>query len=154
MGWQQFLFPSSSGDGLHASARGPGISLERPSRSRRSRSSSHDVISVSSQFRFGAKAITPTGFLTVNMPLLRQRMMSFADLSHSRPSPCIGLAPDDQFKTASFKCYPPKLCKAVVFSLCRSLPGSPSTVNITEEQVSWVEDARAAGAQACTEAQP
>eukprot|EP00438_Fugacium_kawagutii_P033128 Skav217300 [mRNA] locus=scaffold1466:225258:230210:+ [translate_table: standard] len=73
---------------------------------------------VLSQWRWGARACKPTGFLTVGVPQFWKVMWQFHLPEAQRPdSVAIGVDSSGRFKTTVLKEYPPQLCRALAESI-------------------------------------
>eukprot|EP00438_Fugacium_kawagutii_P009848 Skav209415 [mRNA] locus=scaffold1411:154932:164980:- [translate_table: standard] len=122
----------------------------------------HCGFHVLSQWRWGALACKPTGFLTVGLPRFWQTMWQHHLPELRRPERvAIGVDQNNQFRTAILKEYPAQLCKALAESIgsqlesdwraghVRAWPGGSSTTpSVTDEPLcQWVQEAAAISAQ-------
>eukprot|EP00438_Fugacium_kawagutii_P033231 Skav228415 [mRNA] locus=scaffold1325:97576:109501:+ [translate_table: standard] len=83
---------------------------------------------VLSQWRWGALACKPTGFLTVGVPQFWKTMWQHHLPDAQRPeSVAIGVDNQGRFKTTVLKEYPPQLCKALAESIGFQLEANART---------------------------
>eukprot|EP00438_Fugacium_kawagutii_P003418 Skav211332 [mRNA] locus=scaffold3120:141185:146842:- [translate_table: standard] len=113
---------------------------------------------VLSQWRWGALACKPTGFLTVGVPQFWKTMWQHHLPDAQRPeSVAIGVDNQGRFKTTVLKEYPPQLCKALAESIGFQLEANARTGRvkswptaqdgISAELVQWVAEAASISAR-------
>eukprot|EP00438_Fugacium_kawagutii_P005837 Skav231067 [mRNA] locus=scaffold524:41617:47142:- [translate_table: standard] len=122
----------------------------------------HCGFHVLSQWRWGALACKPTGFLTVGMPRFWHTMWQHHLPELRRPERvAIGVDQNNQFKTAVLKEYPAQLCKALAESIGSQLESdwragnvrawsgvSTSDPSVTDSPLcQWVQEAAALSTQ-------
>eukprot|EP00435_Cladocopium_sp_Y103_P058707 s857_g20.t1 len=74
------------------------------------------------QYRWGAKAIKPTGLLHYNLPYFLRDLYAQQDVNAQKPTiAAIGKDAEGRYRTSQHKEYPDRFCKGLAFSVIKAL---------------------------------